>query len=66
VRDGVNRQERPGSWGNHRLMIATDTRACRPIILDGTVASGDHSNRRPPPEPLNAIGDAGIDCFEHF
>jgi hypothetical protein len=23
-------------------------------------------NRRPPPEPLNAIGDARIDCFEHF
>jgi hypothetical protein len=33
---------------------------------NGTVASGDHSNRRPPPEPLNAIGDARIDCFEHF
>jgi hypothetical protein len=32
----------------------------------GTVASGDHSNRRPPPESLNAIGDARIDCFEHF
>jgi hypothetical protein len=32
----------------------------------GTVASGDHSNRRPPPESLNAIGDAKIDCFEHF
>ena len=34
--------------------------------LEGTVASGDHSNRRPPPESLNAIGDARIDCFEHF
>jgi hypothetical protein len=32
----------------------------------GTVASGDHSNRRPPPESLNAIGDARIDCFERF
>ena len=32
----------------------------------GTVASGDHSNRRPLPEALNAIGDAKIDCFEHF
>jgi hypothetical protein len=32
----------------------------------GTVASGVHSNRRPPPASLNAIGDAGIDCFEHF
>ena len=29
--------------------------ACRPPeILSGTVASGDHSNRRPPPESLNA------------
>jgi hypothetical protein len=27
---------------------------------------GDHSNWRPPPESLNAIGDAKIDCFEHF
>ena len=35
-------------------------------VLDGTVASGDHSNRRPLPESLNAIGDARIDCFEHF
>jgi hypothetical protein len=26
----------------------------------------DHSNRRPPPEPLNVISDARIDCFEHF
>jgi hypothetical protein len=33
---------------------------------DGTVASGDHAIRRPPPESLNAIGDARIDCFEHF
>jgi hypothetical protein len=33
---------------------------------EGTVASGDHSNRRPPPESLNAIGDTRIDCFEHF
>jgi hypothetical protein len=33
---------------------------------DGTVASGDYSNRRPPLESLNAIGDARIDCFEHF
>jgi hypothetical protein len=32
----------------------------------GTVASGVHSNRRPPLESLNAIGDARIDCFEHF
>jgi hypothetical protein len=32
----------------------------------GTVASGDHSNRRPSPESLNAISDARIDCFEHF
>ena len=32
----------------------------------GTVASGVQSNRRPPPESLNAIGDARIDCFEHF
>ena len=29
----------------------------------GTVDSGDHSNRRPPPEPLHAIGDAKIDCL---
>ena len=36
------------------------------IMLEGTVASGYHSNRRPPPESLNAIGDARIDCFEHF
>ena len=34
--------------------------------LNGTVASGDHSNRRPPPDPLNAISDARIDCFEHL
>jgi hypothetical protein len=34
--------------------------------LEGTVASGDHSNRRPPPESLIAISDARIDCFEHF
>jgi hypothetical protein len=33
---------------------------------EGTVASGDHSNRRPSPESLNAISDARIDCFEHF
>jgi catechol 2,3-dioxygenase-like lactoylglutathione lyase family enzyme len=26
----------------------------------------DHSNRRPPPESLNAIGDGRIDCFEGF
>jgi hypothetical protein len=32
----------------------------------GTAASGDHSNRRPPPESLNAIGDARIDWFGHF
>jgi Domain of unknown function (DUF1918) len=32
----------------------------------GTVASGDHSNRRPPLESLNALGDARIGCFEHF
>jgi hypothetical protein len=45
--------------------------SCAPIlptpgISSGTVASGDHSNRRPPPESLNAIGEAKIDCFEHF
>src|SRR4029453_2197213 len=34
--------------------------------VTGTVASGDHAIRRPPPESLNAIGDARIDCFEHF
>jgi hypothetical protein len=38
-----------------------------PLLAEAsTVASGDHSNRRSPPESLNAIGDAKIDCFEHF
>jgi hypothetical protein len=32
----------------------------------GTVASGDHSHRRPPPEDLNAIRMPRIDRFEHF
>jgi hypothetical protein len=55
------------------VAIELDTRSARgrragtdpggPPLGDraGTVASGDHSNRRPPPEPLNAIGDARID-----
>jgi hypothetical protein len=45
------------------------TMTCGPPSVrtwEGTVASGDHSNRRPPPESLNAISDARIDCFEHF
>jgi hypothetical protein len=33
------------------------------VAYGGTVASGVQSNRRPPPESLNAIGDARIDCF---
>jgi ABC-type xylose transport system permease subunit len=36
------------------------------VAYGGTVASGVQSNRRPPPESLNAIGDAKIGCFEHF
>jgi hypothetical protein len=32
---------------------------------EGTVASGDHRPRRPPPEPLNVAFDRGIDRFEH-
>ena len=35
-------------------------------ISRGTVASGDHRPRRPPPEPLNVASDRGIDHFEHF
>jgi hypothetical protein len=34
--------------------------------VGGTVASGDHRPRRPPPEPLNVAFDRGIDRFEHF
>ena len=45
--------------------------ACGPVVgwdraLRGTDASGDYSSWRPPPESLNAIGDAKIACFEHF
>jgi hypothetical protein len=45
-----------------RALLAAVSR----ILPRSTVASGDHSNRRPPPESLNAIGDARIDSFEHF
>jgi hypothetical protein len=61
----VERPERGGDdgldvgEGGHRMQQ-------RRTSLGGTVASGDHSNRRPPPESLNAISDAKIDSFEHF
>jgi hypothetical protein len=35
-------------------------------ISPGTVASGDHSNRVLHQSPLNAVGEARIDCFGHF
>src|SRR6266511_4040984 len=40
-----NRHERPGSCGYHTLMIATDTRACRPIILDPSRPHPTHPRR---------------------
>jgi hypothetical protein len=41
-------------------------RRCVKGSVGGTVASGDHRPRRPPPEPLNVAFDCGIDRFEHF
>jgi len=41
-------------------------RGPRRRLPPGTLASGNHSNRRPPPESLNVLGDTKIDCFEHF
>ena len=59
------RRPRPALLG--RCRVGRRAGRCRFLgVEDGTVASGDHSNRRPPPESLNAIGDAKIDCFEHF
>ena len=48
------------------LLTATLGAPAAVTLRTGTVASSDHPNRRPPPESLNAIGDARIDCFEHF
>ena len=58
---------RDGSYDPTRLLARMAPREVTdPAFMAGTVVSGDHPNRRPPPESLNAIGDARIDCFEHF